>query len=224
MKGFYIALAGIAVAGGAALVVMANRGGGSVPIGPIPPEAIEAGRDFPGYVDGSADAPVEIIEYADFQCPACQHFWLLTVRDIKERLVKTGRVRYIFRDFPLPMHDKSRVAHHAAACADEQGMFWPMHDTLFQTQNRWSGAKGTGEPQFRDMAEGLGLDLARYDDCMAAGRYRGRIQASYDSGVSLGVSSTPTYIIGNSLYNGMSYDEVKAIVDSLSREAGATSP
>jgi protein-disulfide isomerase len=177
-------------------------------------DAIAAARDFPGHVLGRDDAPVTVIEYADFQCPGCKMAWLLTVQDVKDRLVADGTVRFIFRDFPLDMHNNARPAHHAAACADEQGQFWAMHDQLFANQDGWS-VTGAPERMFRDYAEGIGLDTERYDACMAEGRYRGRIQASYDSGVELGVSSTPTMIVGNSIYSSLTYDQLKGVVDSL---------
>jgi len=128
--------------------------------------------------------------------------------------VATGRVRYAFRDFPLSMHVNSRPAHHAAACAAEQGMFQQMHDKLFGMQDQWTRRSGA-ETRFRRYASDIGVDLGQYDTCMEEGRYRGRIQASIEGGAALGVNSTPTFIIGNRLYGGMSYDRIKAIVDSL---------
>ena len=219
MKGLYVGIGAAAVIG-AGTYYLARGGGGSMPVGPIPTEAVAAARGFPGYIHGSLDAPVEIIEYADFECSACQYYWLLTIRDVKERLVKTGKARYVFRDFPLEMHPKSRFAHHAAACADEQGRFEAMHDQLFARQRDWAAARGTGESLFRSYAEEIGLDLEAYNTCMSEGRYRGRIQASYEEGLRLGVGSTPTFIIGNAMYGGMSFDEMRALVDSLAAAAG----
>ncbi len=167
---------------------------------------------------GDADAPVEIIEYADFECPACRVLWVLTVQDVKQRLVATGQVRYAFRDFPLSSHVNSRPAHHAAACAAEQGMFQQMHDKLFETQAEWTGRSGA-ETRFRRYAGDIGVDLGQYEGCMEEGRYRGRIQASMEGGVALGVTGTPSFIIGNRLYGGISYDQIKAIVDSLTAVA-----
>ncbi len=215
MKRFYAGLGAIAVIGGGALWLTSKNAASIVPMGPIPLEAISGAKGFPGHVIGPDSAPVDVIEYADFQCPACQSTWLLTVQDVKERLVKSGQVRYVFRDFPLDIHDKARVAHHAAACADEQGSFWQMHDQLYMSQAQWSAETGPVERRFRDYADQIGLDVSRYDECMASGRYRARIQASVDEGVELGVTSTPTFILGNQRYSGMTYDQLKRIVDSL---------
>ena len=215
MKRFYAGLGAIAVIGGGAIWWSSRSAASIVPIGPIPLEAISEAKGFPGYAVGPDSAPVDVIEYADFQCPACQTAWLLTIQDLKDRLVKNGTVRYVFRDFPLDIHNKARAAHHAAACAAEQGSFWAMHDQLYMGQAQWSGDPGPGERHFRDYAEQIGLNVAQYDECMAEGRFRARIQASYDEGLSLGVTSTPTFIIGNQRYSGMTYDQLKRIVDSL---------
>ncbi len=218
MKGFYIGLGALAVGGAGVLLVAMSRGAAELPSGPIEVAAIESGRGWGGYVVGDADAPVEIIEYADFECPACRVQWVMTVQDVKQRLVATGQVRYTFRDFPLSMHVNSRPAHHAAACADEQGMFQQMHDKLFEMQDKWTG-RSDAETRFRRYAGDIGVDLGQYDACMEEGRYRGRIQASMEGGAALGVTSTPSFIIGNRLYGGSSYDQIKAIVDSLTAVA-----
>ncbi len=214
MKGFYIGLGALAVGGAGVLFVAMGRGGATVPTGPIDLAAIEAARDWGGYVVGDADAPVEIIEYADFECPACRVWWVLTAHDVKRRLVSSGRVRFSFRDFPLSGHRNASQAHHAAACAGEQGMFEQMHDKLFDTQNLWTGRAGV-EGRFYGYAEEIGVDLARYDECMGEGRYRARIQASIETGADMGVTGTPAVFIGNTKYSGITYDQLKAIVDSL---------
>ncbi|MDH5643114.1 MAG: DsbA family protein, partial [Gemmatimonadota bacterium] len=104
MKGFYMMLGVMAIVGGGVLAFMAMSGGSPLPSGPIDPAAIDAARSFGGYTIGNADAPVEIVEYADFECPACRETWALTMIDVKERLVRDGLVRLTFRDFPLQIH------------------------------------------------------------------------------------------------------------------------
>ncbi len=213
LKGFYIGIGAVAVVGIGALA-MAMAGGAALPSGSIELAAIESARGFGGYEIGDADAPVEIIEFADFECPACRQQWVLTIHDVKQRLVSTGQVRLVFRDFPLDMHQNARAAHHAAACVADQGKFWEMHDKLFDTQNEWTGRTGA-ERMFRGYARELGVDVGEYDACMSEGRFRGRIQASLEGGVTLGVSATPSYLIGDRLYTRITYDGIKAVVDSL---------
>src|SRR5919109_3069183 len=155
---------------------------------------------FHGYQKGSADAPVEITEFADYQCPFCQTFATLQMPTIDERLIRTGRLRWRYRDFPLQQHPFARLAAHSAACADEQGKYWAQHDRIYDGQGQW--AAGDAADHFRQYARANGLDLGRYDECMRSGKFAGRIQASYEEGVRLGVGSTPTLLVGNRLYQG----------------------
>lgn len=170
---------------------------------------------FRGYVKGTPDAPVEITEFADYQCPFCQTFATLQMPTIEERLIETGRVRWRYRDFPLQQHQFARLAAHSAACADEQGKYWDQHQRIYEGQSEWAPARDAG-PIFRNYARAAGLDMNRYDVCMKAGKYAGRIQASYNEGVQLGVSSTPTLLVSGRLYRGrFDSDAIIKLVDSL---------
>lgn len=199
LKPFLLGLGLIAVGGVVAIVLLANgsQGRRTVAVPPITPAA----DSFAGYVMGSDSAPVEIVEYADFECPACAQFTILTEPDIRARLINSGQVRLRFRDFPLPGHDKSPVAHLAAACAGEQGKFWQMHDQLYYNQGRWA-RDDRPDRVIRQLASAIGLDMSRYDDCVKSNRYAERINASRDEGVRLGVGFTPTFIIGTQLVPG----------------------
>ena len=176
---------------------------------------------FRGYVKGSADAPVEITEYADYQCPFCQTFATLQMPTIEERLIKTGRLRWRYRDFPLNQHPYARIAAHSAACADEQGKYWPQHERIYEGQAEWAASRD-GAGIFRRYAKDVGLDLAKYDACMSSGKYAGRIQASYEEGAKAGVSSTPTLLVGGRLYQGrFDSDAITRLVDSLAPRAAS---
>lgn len=213
---FYFGLALFAVVGFSVLWFARRQSDAGVNLQEIPLPAV-ASEDFAGYILGSDSAPLEITEYADFQCPACATLAVLTLPDVKNRLVSAGRVRWRFRDFPLDnLHRYTRTAHHAAACAAEQGLFWEMHDQLFFNQSVWAREGGV-ERKYRDYARAIGADVDRYNDCMRSGRYRARIQASLEEGLSVGVGSTPTLIIGNlRIASSIPYDRLKALVDSLS--------
>ena len=170
---------------------------------------------FRGYVKGSDSAAVEITEYADYQCPFCQTFATLQFPTIDERLIKTGRLRWRYRDFPLQQHPYARIAAHSAACADEQGKFWPQHERIYEGQSEWAASRD-GADIFRRYAGETGLDLGKYDACMSAGKYAGRIQASLEEGTRAGVSSTPTLLVGGRLYQGrFDSDAITRLVDSL---------
>jgi protein-disulfide isomerase len=178
---------------------------------------VAAAGDFPGYLLGSDSAPVEVVEYADFQCPACAQFAILTMHDVQERLIQAGRVRWRFRDFPLEDHDKSRLAHHAAACAGEQNQFWAMHDQIYYGQSRWYSTRPSAAARtFRDYGRAIGLDLDAYDACMETGRYQARIEASVQEGIGIGVNSTPTFVIGGAKVPGsLPYDGLRRMIDSI---------
>jgi protein-disulfide isomerase len=175
-----------------------------------------------GYLIGKVDAPVKILEFADFECPSCAGFATVTEPDVRTRIVDAGIANLTYLDFPLTMHRNTLAASNAAACADEQGKFWPMHDRLFQAQDEWNGeATEAPKPFFKRYAGEVGLDVAKWETCFDARKYQSRISANLADGLRRGVNSTPTFIIGNRLYPGMrSYDEMKRIVDSVAKTAG----
>ena len=158
---------------------------------------------------------MEITEYADYQCPFCQTFATLQMPTIEERLINTGRLRWRYRDFPLQQHPFARLAAHSAACADEQGKYWEQHARIYEGQPDWADARDAGA-RFRNYAKAAGLDLPRYDACMKSGKYAGRIQASLNEGIRVGVASTPTLLVGDRLYRGrFDSDAITKLVDSL---------
>ncbi|HEY7479374.1 MAG TPA: thioredoxin domain-containing protein [Gemmatimonadales bacterium] len=214
MKRFYAILVGVGVLGLGALGFLLSR----PRVTSIPADVTVQPSDtagFRGYLKGSPDAPVEISEYADYQCPFCQTFATLQMPTIDERLIKTGRVRWRYRDFPLQQHQFARLAAHSAACADEQGKYWEQHDRIYEGQSDWAASRDAGD-HFREYAQGNGLDLGRYDECMQSGKYAGRIQASLEEGTRAGVSSTPTLLVGDRLYQGrIDSDAIRRLVDSM---------
>ena len=214
MKRFYLLLAAIAVLGLGLLGFLLTRPATvSIPANVTVQTSDTSG--FRGYVKGSSTAPVEITEYADYQCPFCQTFATLQMPTIEERLINTGRLRWRYRDFPLNQHPFARVAAHSAACADEQGKFWDQHQRIYEGQSEWAASRNAA-PIFRKYAAATGLDLSRYDSCMKAGKYAGRIQADQNSGLALGVSSTPTLLANGRLYQGrFDSDAITKLVDSL---------
>lgn len=213
MKNFYTVIGAVAVVGlGLLGWQLSRRSTVSIPANVVVVPADTAG--FRGYILGSDSAPVEITMYADYQCPGCANFDIVTFPDVRTRLIQTGLVRWRYRDFPLSsIHQYARLAQHAAACANDQGKFWPMHTLLYEGQSDW--ATGGAQKQFRKYAGIVGLDVDAYDACMASGKYAGRIEASYQEGEALGVGGTPMFFIGGRLYEGMSYDQMKHLVDSL---------
>jgi protein-disulfide isomerase len=169
-----------------------------------------------GYLMGRPDAPVKILEFADFECPACGSFATLTEPDVRKRLVGTGLVSFRFLDFPLPIHRNTWDASFAAACANEQGKFWEMHDQIFATQDQWNG-EVTNRPKavFARLAKSLALNEAQWEECYDSQKYKLNIAANQREGERRLVQSTPTFIIGDKLIPGaLGFDQLKAYVDS----------
>ena len=218
MKRFYSLFAVLAVAGLGVLGYLLTRPATvSIPANVTVQASDTSG--FKGYVKGSPTAPVEITEYADYQCPFCQTFATLQMPTIEERLVNTGRLRWRYRDFPLQQHSFARLAAHSAACADEQGKYWDQHRRIYEGQPEWASSRNAA-PIFRKYAGAAGVDLSRYDACMQSGKYAGRIQADQNSGLAAGVSSTPTLLANGRLYRGrFDSDAIIKLVDSLARHS-----
>ena len=167
-----------------------------------------------GVVTGSPDALVEVVEFADFECPGCGYFATLHEPDIMARLVATGEVRFRFMDYPLDVHPNALAAHNAAQCANEQGKFWEMHDRIFQNQERWN-TQATPDPKkvLKQLAGDAGLDVGKWDDCYDSGSKLEQIAANRKEGERMQVRFTPSFVIGGQLISGsLTYDEMKTYV------------
>jgi protein-disulfide isomerase len=214
-----VLLGAAAVLGIVVLGYAATQGGGGAPITIDPSTATGT---VEGYVIGPASAPIEIIEYADFECPGCGQFATVTEPDVRTRIVDAGLARFRFLDYPLDMHRNAVPAHLAAACAAEQGKFWEMHDALFNAQDRWNGS-ATRNPKsvFSRLADEVGLDEDAWDQCYDSRRPLPKISSSVAQGQRARVGGTPTFIIGDQMVSDvLSYDQIKAMVDTaIARKA-----
>lgn len=225
---FFGALALVAVAGAAFIGYrMTNKPAAAPPAMPAPGDTALV-KQARGYTLGKADAPVEIMEFADFECPSCGRFAALAEPDIRKNYVETGKVKFTFYDWPLTnAHRNTIPAHSAAACADDQGKFWPMHDILLERQEEWNGFV-TDDPRkvIAGYAQQLGLDMAKWNACMDAGTHLDRIKANYALGMTMQVRGTPSfYIDGQPVGGGFSYDEIaRAIDDALAAREAASRP
>ncbi|MFO0596983.1 MAG: DsbA family protein [Myxococcaceae bacterium] len=161
--------------------------------------------DATGPTRGGKDAKVVIVEYADFQCPFC-----VRAHDTVMAVLKAygDKVRIVFRHYPLANHAKAPKAAEAAACADEQGKFWQMHDALFESQE-------LEEDALRAQAKRLGLDDKKFGECLGSGRTASVVKRDMASGQKVGVSGTPAFFInGISLSGARSEDEFREIIDA----------
>ena len=210
-KTFYIILGLLMVVGIGTLSWQASKRGDNVTT--LDPNVAPVANQ--GHVMGDPSAPVEIVEFADFECPACGSFANLTEPDVRARLVNTGQVRFRFVDYPLDIHPNTWAAHSAAWCASEQGKFREMHDLIFQNQDRWS-TQATRRPNsvLTPLAQQLNLDMTKYEGCIDSRKFHPQIKSNYDEAIKRGIPSTPTFIIGNQQVNGaVSYDQFKRYVD-----------
>ena len=221
MRIFYLALLVIAVVGIGALTYVSNRPKAEITLSPIDTTLPKVESN--GYAMGSPSAPVEVIEFGDFECPACGQFATITEPDVRSRLVDQGKIRFRFIDFPLSMHQNTWNASRAAACADEQGKFWPMHDAIFATQDRWNTEATRNPDKFlKHLADSLGLNTLQFDACVDSKKYQAKIQAHERMAIARNVQATPTFVFGDEALSGpLPYDEFKQQVDALLARSGS---
>jgi protein-disulfide isomerase len=151
-------------------------------------------RDSP--VLGSADAPLTLVEFADFQCPFCRRFHTTVFEDIKKNFVDTGKLRYISRDLPLPMHDHANQAANAARCAGDQNQFWAMRHTLIVNSQKL---------EHRDLltyAHELHLSMAPFTRCLDQNKYDAAIQRDAADAAQIGITGTPSFVLGATVKDG----------------------
>lgn len=201
-KSFGAILAVIGVVGVVAIVAVTSRPAPVITLDPSAAASLSPG----GIVIGSPDAPVEVVEFADFECPGCGYFATLHAPEIKERLVATGAIRFRFMDFPLDIHRNAVAAHNAAHCANAQGKFWLMHDMLYATQERWNSQAARDPKKVRkvliQLAASVGLDASAFTSCYDSGEMLPQIAANRREAERLRVQSTPSFKIGEKLYPG----------------------
>ena len=152
-------------------------------------------------IEGSASAPVWVIEVSDFQCPFCRQFHDESYRELKRAYVDSGKVRMAYVNFPLSMHRNAFAASEAAMCAAAQDKFWQMHDELFNTQKQWE-ALPSPQHMFDSLAVAQGVDLPAFQKCVAAHLTKPLIEADIDRATKQGVESTPTFLIGGMMVTG----------------------
>jgi len=150
-------------------------------------------------VQGSNDAKITIIEFSDFQCPFCKRAFDVVMPELKEKYVDTGKVKHVYRDYPLPFHQNGIPAAIAAECANEQGKFWDYHDILFTKQMEWENLIGnTTNDKFKEYANNItDVNLNNFQSCVDNQKYKDEVEKDIADGVKYGVSGTPTFYIGN---------------------------
>jgi protein-disulfide isomerase len=165
------------------------------------------------HAQGSADAPVTLVEYGDYECPHCGRAYPI-VKDVQRRMGR--RLRFVFRNFPLPeAHPHAQHAAEAAEAAASQGKFWEMHDTLFEHQ------QALADERLLEYAGTLGLDVERFQQELDSHAHARHVRADFLGGIRSGVNGTPTFFI-----NGVRYDdawEPETLVRAIESEITAPS-
>ncbi len=156
--------------------------------GKTPRETVVSLDDDP--VLGSPEASLILIEFSDYQCPFCGRFFRNTLSEIRKEYIDTGKLRHVFRDYPLPFHAQAPKASEAANCAGDQGKYWEMHDRLFQSQN------ALFVDRFKDYAKEMGLNTETFNACLDGGTYAEEIRKDLADGDRAGVSGTPSFFLG----------------------------
>jgi protein-disulfide isomerase len=162
---------------------------------PTPTARVKVSEDD-DYVKGEKNAPVTIIEFSDYECPFCGRFYSQTLPQIEEKYVKTGKVKMVYRDFPLGFHPKAEPAAIAANCAGEQGKYYEMHDLLFENQPSLSDAN------YKKWAGELGLDAGKFATCLKDPKQKAEVQKDMRDGQAAGVQGTPAFFINGQLISG----------------------
>ncbi len=160
------------------------------------PSVVQGVRIDDDPIKGDKNAPITIIEFSDYECPFCKRSNDQVISKIDEEYIKTGKVRLVFRDFPLGFHKKAIPAAVAANCAGEQGKYWEVHDFLFQDKGNLS------KEAVLNASDSLGLDKAKLQACMDDKSKEEEITKDMQEGQKYGVRGTPSYFIGKTTDNG----------------------
>ena len=177
---------------------------------PAPPMAKVVIEGSPSL--GPPDAPVTVVEFSDYQCPACRQAHE-TVRKVRE--LYAGRLRWVFKDYPLQRHKDAELAAEAGKCAAEQNKFWEYQDLLYGSQEELTFER------LESLAGGLGMVADRFKQCLEGRKYKDRIENELEEARKIGVDRTPTFVInGRILVGGLSLERFKEVIESeLGKEA-----
>ncbi len=191
---------------GAALVITALLIWPNVqPVGAIATASPYAYPPQSGQAMGDPNAPVKMEEFSDFQCPFCRQFHNDTLRQIVDTYVRTGKVYFIFRNFPIVDRStpaqESHTAAEGAVCAGQQGKFYEFHDLLFANQNGENIGDFTVK-RVQAMAKTLGLDSAKFNACLSDSATANTVAQDYAAGIKAGIDSTPSFLINGKVVAG----------------------
>lgn len=214
---FYVILGVVALGGAFVLFRQAGGSGGRAATElqkvVMTPEQLQR---VPGIRQGQSSARVVVMEFADFQCPACQQFATFSKPLIKD-LVDNGTVQFVWYDYPLvEIHENAMLASRAGRCANEQNQFWAFHDRVFSRQQEWAET-GNAADRFVAFAADLGLNRDAFAQCLNSDKYQREVSESRQLGSTFGVTGTPSIFINGQRIEG--YPRTRAEWDEEIRKA-----
>lgn len=201
--GAFIVIIGLIIWG---MVAAQNKESKSSALIPLPTEITSA-----DHVLGTSTAPVTLVEYGDFQCPACGQYFPIVERVLAS---STNPIRFVFRHFPLTQHANAIPASLASEAAGAQGKFFDMYRKLYYTQSEWSELSKP-ETVFEKYAAELNLDVAKFSADVKSEALMNVVLTDYKSGTKAGINATPTFFVnGKQINNPRDYEDFKTIIDT----------
>lgn len=178
----------------------------------IPEGAIETSGFVNGnYLQASPSANVNLVEFGDYECPACGVYNPF----VKQLLTDfPGKINFVFRNYPLPQHTNAPISSYAVEAAGLQGKYWQMHDKVYETQADWANLTN---PQdiFTGYAKDLGLNVNQFTSDITSSKVKSKVQNDMNDGNTIGISETPTfYLNGQKIALAGSYDQLKSLVEA----------
>jgi protein-disulfide isomerase len=177
----------------------------------VPPDMLLEARS-----KGSPAAPVTVYEMSDFQCPYCRRHAVETFPELERRFIATGKVRWVFINFPLTqIHPNAAAAAEFAMCSAKAGRFWPIHDLIFKYQDKWAPLKDPA-PFLLSLADSAGMGRDAVMPCLMSGEMRSLVQSDAQGAARSGAASTPTFYIEGGLLEGAApLTDFVGILDSI---------
>ena len=224
MKNFYIILGAVGVVG-VVVVAFTIRGGGSAASVPVdlPPDMTDSELvDLAqGIVYGDPNAPITIMEFGNYQCPACMIFALQIKPQLDLAYIEAGQAKLVYYDFPTAGLPHSFVAARAARCAGDQDRYFEYHDEVYRTQREWS-VPSSPVGHFKDLADDLDLDTRAFDACLDSDMHADVVTANLQLGIRIGVTGTPNIFVHDGgppfqKLGGFQFIDVQQAVEAISQ-------
>ncbi len=166
---------------------------------------------------GSDAAAVTIVDFSDYQCPFCRNFYMNILPELKKNYINTGKIKYVYRDYPLKIHKAAVNAAMAANCSGEQGKYWEMHGKLYKDQESWSKSENPNT-KFKEYAVELGLNTYIFNECFDSEKFKQEIIDDKTEGVNYGVFGTPTLFLNGKILRGGYFQNYNLFEGYLERE------